>query len=522
VAMIANTGADAKGWWWYYGKTTADITNLAKANKARLTALQSYSSNGQTFYTCIMIAEAGADNKGWWWYFNETPQTVQNAIAANKARLLDLTPASSGRFNAVMESCAGGCPGWWWYYGLDAQSVLDKAMDNGARVMTADRYEGCGQSACFATVMISNVPADITACDAQGCISEAKLAANICNKLANHVVGYACLVGGVRPIYGGQARTATNAPGLAMTPDLPTNIASVSKTMTATGVLQLLTKARLPVTTKIAPYLYPDWKMGPNVNQLTFQELLTHSTGFSQNAASACGNNITYSALKTVVANGVASTDIGKPSYGNCNFALLRELMPALAGHSLAGVPDGDQRAQQSSSFYINYMNSNVFQQVSVPVSACKPPAGTNDVLSYTNPAGSTSGTDWGDWSLECGSGGWVLSADNIFRVVNDLATGHTLLPSAQKKQMFSGCLGWDCAVRNDCPSPNVCKNGDLNNGQGTAVWTYAGVLKCNVPVVVVVNSPLPAPYQGGEDIIGLVKDALAGAGVAGTGKVCQ
>jgi hypothetical protein len=40
----------------------------------------------------------------------------------------------------------------------------------------------------------------------------------------------------------------------------------------------------------------------------------------------------------------------------------------------------------------------------------CKPPAGINDILSYQNPAGSTSGNDWGDWSLECGSGGWVLS----------------------------------------------------------------------------------------------------------------
>ena len=87
---------------------------------------------------------------------------------------------------------------------------------------------------------------------------------------------------------------------------------------------------------------------------------------------------------------------------------------------------------------------------------------------------------------------------------------------------MIAGSLGWDSAVRNDCPNPNVCKNGDLNNGPGTqAVWTYAGILKCNVPVVVVVNSPLPPPYQGGEDIIGLVKDALAKSSVPGTPKTC-
>ena len=41
------------------------------------------------------------------------------------------------------------------------------------------------------------------------------------------------------------------------------------------------------------------------------------------------------------------------------------------------------------------------------------------------------------------------------------------------------------------------------------------------VPVVVVVNSPLPSPYQGGEDIIGLVKDAYNASTVPGTGGAC-
>jgi hypothetical protein len=76
--------------------------------------------------------------------------------------------------------------------------------------------------------------------------------------------------------------------------------------------------------------------------------------------------------------------------------------------------------------------------------------------------------------------------------------------------------------VRSDCPNPYACKNGDLNNGTGgIAVWTYAGILKCNVPVVVVVNSPLPSPFQTGNDIIGLVENAYKNAAVPGTGKAC-
>ena len=521
VAMISNSGADAKAWWYYAGQSAAQIGDLAKSNNARLIAVQSYISNGQTLYSSIMIANTGADAKAWWWYVNLSPQAVGNAINSNNARLLEATPAGNGNYNVAMESCSGGCPAWWWYAGVDMNGVQAEARNNGARAFTVEPYQGCnGASRCFVTVMISNTPADITACDASGCISEAKLSANICDKLANNVVGYSCLVGGMRPVYGGQARTSADPPALPMTPDLVTDIASVSKPMTAVAVLQLLAKDGLPITTKISSYIYSDWTQGANIDQLTFKELLNHSSGFGQLSGNACGAGITYSALKTLVAGGVTAANIGQPSYGNCNFALLRELMPALQGKSLSGYADGAARAQQSSSMYIDYVNANVFQPAGIGLSACKPPSGTNDILSYANPAGTTSGDDWGDWSLQCGSGGWVLSANQIFDVVNSLATSNTLLTAADKKQMFGDCLGWDCSVRSDCPDPNVCKNGDLING-AISVWTYAGVLKCNVPVVVVVNSQLPSPYQGGEDIIGLVKDAYNSSTVPGTGSAC-
>jgi hypothetical protein len=87
---------------------------------------------------------------------------------------------------------------------------------------------------------------------------------------------------------------------------------------------------------------------------------------------------------------------------------------------------------------------------------------------------------------------------------------------------MIQGNLGWDSAVRKDCPNPNVCKNGSLIDNSGRRVWTYAGVVKCNVPVVVVVNSPLPSPYETGSDIIGLVATALTNSAVPGAKHACS
>jgi hypothetical protein len=113
--MISNTGADSKAWWWHYGQSPAQLANLAKFHNARLTTLQSYTSNGQTYYAAIMISNTGADAKAWWWYYNVSPQSISSYLSSNKSRLLDMTPASHGNFNVTMESCSNGCPEWWWY-----------------------------------------------------------------------------------------------------------------------------------------------------------------------------------------------------------------------------------------------------------------------------------------------------------------------------------------------------------------------------------------------------------------------
>ena len=515
VVMVANTGADAKSWWWYYGKTPDEVAALTKANNARLVTLQSYGSGASTRYATVMIANTGADAKGWWWYFNVTPKAIGDAVNGNHARLIGLTPAGSGNFNAVMESCQGGCPGWWWYYGVDGKGVLDLAMDNGARASTASSY-ACATGKCFVTTMVANTPSDVVSCDDKGCISQAKLVQNICVALAGNVEGYACEVGAMAPGYGGNARRAVDGE-LAMAPHVVTNIASVSKTITAVAVMKMLAGKGLSVDNKISPYIYSDWSQGSSIGTLTFRHLLTHTSGLAQ--AGNCGNDITYSLLKSMVATGVTAANIGKASYGNCNFALMRELMLALSGASLQ--PDGSQRASQSASAYIAYVNAQVLQPVGVSPGACKPPSGNGHLLSYSDSTGNQAGTDWGDWTLSCGGGGWVLSTNDMFRVMNDIATGNTLLTTAQRKQMIQGNLGWDSAVRSDCPDPNVCKNGSLIDGSGHRVWTYAGVLKCDVPVVVTVNSPLPSPFETGSDIIGLVNSALSKSSVPGSTRNC-
>jgi CubicO group peptidase (beta-lactamase class C family) len=157
-------------------------------------------------------------------------------------------------------------------------------------------------------------------------------------------------------------------------------------------------------------------------------------------------------------------------------------------------------------------MRQNVFQPVGITNANCKPTLGTNPMLSYPPPpVGPTHGTDWSDWTLICGGGGWVLSVDNLYRILLSLASGTSLLSEAQRTLMASNCLGWDCSVQ--MQTDFVGKNGLLPdpNGSGRVwLWTFFGIFKGFVPVVVVVNSDTP----GTANITGIVVGAFANATV--------
>ncbi len=359
-----------------------------------------------------------------------------------------------------------------------------------------------------------------TTCDPYGCISLSKFAKKILNALDGKVAGYAIMVGGTFPLTGGLARTTADAPSYAMGISSQINIASSSKVLTTIGVLQLLAKNNLTIDDKIAPYLYPDWLKGPNVDTITFRELLTHRAGFRVDCN---GDKTTYDVLKLQIMIGVLLSDKATPQYNNCNFAIFRELIPVMEGgtvrDAVVAMP-GFARGILSAGFYIDYMNKHVFNPLGLSDQKCYPDSG--GALSYPFPTGATHGTDWGDWTNSCGGGGWVMSASDLFAVINDLASGNVLLTEAQKDEMNSNCLGWDCSVRSDCPNPPyVCKNGDLGSS-GKYVWTYVGIFKCDVPVVVIVNSALPTTYQESGDIIGLVEDAYNGAIVDGSPQKCE
>lgn len=372
----------------------------------------------------------------------------------------------------------------------------------------------CSLLLCLlATPAAAQSPADRVACDESGCISETRFAAALCGGLEGAVAGYACLVGDRPPISGGVARTDEDPPRLAFSAAARINVASLTKIATTVLILRLLEENGLTEEAKIAPLLYPDWPRGPNVERLTFRDLLTHRSGLND-----CEESETYGQMRAIIAQGARAEAIGKPAYGNCNFALLRELTPALMHRSLTLTSDGPRRAIASAALFLAALNAKALAPAGIGPRDCRPARGA---LSYPAPPGEAHGEAWGDWTLKCGATGLQVSAEDLHALLLALISGEALLKRDTVRRVFAECLGSDCAVGADCGSARFCKQGKLTAPNGAALWAYAGIVKCDVPVVLLVNSELPAQYQRNGNVFALVRDALTTAAVKGETAPC-
>ncbi|EPX58893.1 hypothetical protein D187_003608 [Cystobacter fuscus DSM 2262] len=161
AVMISNTGADAKGWWWYYGATPAQIGTVLQQNNARLVDLESYATSAGTRYAAVMISNTGADAKGWWWYYGITGSQISSYLSQNNGFLTHIQPAdaSGSTFNVIMEQNPGIA--WWWYYGASSSRLADALSQNGARLLDVKTYSSGGVRK-FAAIMVNNSNAATT------------------------------------------------------------------------------------------------------------------------------------------------------------------------------------------------------------------------------------------------------------------------------------------------------------------------------------------------------------------------
>jgi hypothetical protein len=155
AVMISNTGADAKGWWWYHGATAAQIGTALSTHNARLVDLESYSTSAGTRYAAVMIPNTGSDARAWWWYYGITGSQISSYLSQHSGFLTHIQPADSSgsTFNVIMEQSPG--ISWWWYYGATSSQLADALSQNGARLLDVKTYSS-GGARKFAAIMVNN------------------------------------------------------------------------------------------------------------------------------------------------------------------------------------------------------------------------------------------------------------------------------------------------------------------------------------------------------------------------------
>ena len=376
----------------------------------------------------------------------------------------------------------------------------------------------------------TQVDAYASICADGQCVKPCLMAQFIKNQLDNHVVGYSFFVG-LNSNYKshGSARTSADGTVQSFTPNTKITVASVSKLVTAIAAVRILDKNGVGLDDPIGPYLPPDWDVSNYVENITFAQLLSQTSGikdygnvttdlaklkdfFSQPITR--GNSQTACTVASVVdpPHAINPNDNGR-CYSNYNFSIFRILLPRVAKLKKA------KAAHIFARQYVRLVQENVFDRVGQMNVKCMPPTNQPDSSTYAFAykfPGSTAGADWGDESLKCGAQGWYLSVKDIAKVLLSInARDGKILAEAggmhQFEDMRTRWLGWDTRLDTE-----LQKDGGYGSCDGagncaeisTSVAIFGPVTGPRLVAVLFMNSNISGGVADGEGAHGVLRRA--------------
>jgi CubicO group peptidase (beta-lactamase class C family) len=233
----------------------------------------------------------------------------------------------------------------------------------------------------------------------------------------------------------GKKRTAADPPEQDFTEDYRYNPASVTKTITAVALLQLLAKKGISIEDKIWKYLPADWNIHSSFKQINFRQVLSHHSGIVNDVWAA-----DYGAVKLVIENGITLSDTATRAYMNVNYSICRILIAYLDGYTPNSASD---QSQGTSQRFIRCLQRGIFDKINISNVSFAPTTAA-PTLFYPWPAGTAHGTDWGDWTLSGGSAGVQLSTNELATFLVQLRLSTILLSDSMKTIMDRFSLGWD------------------------------------------------------------------------------
>jgi CubicO group peptidase (beta-lactamase class C family) len=276
------------------------------------------------------------------------------------------------------------------------------------------------------------------------------------------------------------------------------HIASCSKLITAIAMTRTLAAHNLPASTKIIDYLPTYWAKGPNIDKITFADLMTHRSGFRVNGTS----DTFYSIMKAQVASGVTTANLGQYSYQNMNFAICRILLPVMNGTIPANTVFPPAIQDQHWDYvtitaYADYVAQHLFTPAGVSGPTFTHP--DPDALAYAFPTGA--GWNSGDLTADCGGAGWHMSVDDLLDVMGCFRRKGTIMSATAAQTMLDDGFGIDL-IESTPLGTLYNKNGLWGSGGGQVEQSLTYFLPRDMELVVLANSPIGTPAQFFRDVV--------------------
>jgi len=270
--------------------------------------------------------------------------------------------------------------------------------------------------------------------------------------------------------------------------DTRMHVASVSKLITGIAMYKLLDAKGISLDAKIINYLPTYWAKGQNINQISFRNLLNHTSGIE-----VPGSSTDFATMKSEIAAGV--TAVGGSQYENTNFGLCRILIAVINGdinkNANYGVVNDAAWDVITINAYRNYVQAKVLTPAGVASAGFTTPA-SNNAFAYRFPHLNLGGWNSGDLSSVSGGAGWRLSVNEVLKVMDHLRRKNTILPVAKAQYLLDNRLGLDRVI-NTPAGKMYDKNGSWGTGAGETEQCVATFLPGGYEIVVFVNSPIGA-----------------------------
>jgi CubicO group peptidase (beta-lactamase class C family) len=276
--------------------------------------------------------------------------------------------------------------------------------------------------------------------------------------------------------------------GVAFSVDSRCNLASVSKTMTATAVFLMVQKGWITsVNDCFWPYiqpLCPTLQPGVGVETVTIAELLTMTARLPENGTLYYSGGADAFVESYLVANAVIPGQLY--CYSNANFVILEAMIDSIC-------------QQQGQGDYTTWVNSTILTPLGIDTTVFSPvpddAAAATLCYNASDPSGN--GFFWPQAQL-VGAGGWIASASATLTYLMGFRTSKVLKPE-YTNFMMQRMLGWYPGGTSYGLAYH--HNGGLTNGSGDGLSTgiinlpdgYDAVLLSNKPVNQIIGLMLEA-----------------------------